>query len=35
MIHEYFGFDTKIVWDIIQTDIFSLKLVVKEIIDLI
>ena len=33
LIHEYFGIDTKIVWDIIKTDIVSLKLQVKEIID--
>jgi len=25
LIHEYFGVDTKIVWDIIATDIISLK----------
>lgn len=33
LIHEYFGIDTKIVWDIITTDIVSLKLQVKEIIE--
>lgn len=33
LIHEYFGIDTKIVWDIITTDIVSLKPQVKEIIE--
>ncbi len=33
LIHEYFGIDTKIVWDIITTDIVSLEPQVKEIID--
>ncbi|MBU2506939.1 MAG: DUF86 domain-containing protein [Bacteroidetes bacterium] len=33
LIHEYFGIDTKIVWDIIITDIVSLKLQVNEIIE--
>lgn len=33
LIHEYFGIDTKIVWDIIKTDIVSLKSQVKEIIE--
>ena len=32
LIHEYFGIDTKIVWDIIKTDLVSLKLQIKEII---
>ncbi|MEW6193826.1 MAG: DUF86 domain-containing protein [Bacteroidota bacterium] len=33
LIHEYFGIDTKIVWDIIQNDIVSLKQQVKKIIE--
>jgi len=33
LIHEYFGIDTKIVWDIVRTDIASLKLQIKEIIE--
>lgn len=33
LIHEYFGIDTKIVWDIIRTDIVTLKLQIKEIIE--
>jgi uncharacterized protein with HEPN domain len=33
LIHEYFGIDTKIIWDIIKTDIVSLKPHIKEIID--
>jgi len=33
LIHEYFGIDTKIVWDIIKTDMISLKSRIKEIID--
>ena len=33
LIHEYFGIDTKIVWDIITTDIVSLKPQIKEIIE--
>jgi len=33
LIHEYFGIDTKIVWDIITTDIVSLKSLVKEILE--
>lgn len=33
LIHEYFGIDTKIVWDIIQTDIVLLKPQVKDIIE--
>lgn len=33
LIHEYFGIDTKIVWDIIKTDIVSLKYQIKEIIE--
>lgn len=32
LIHEYFGIDTKIVWDIIKIDIVSLK---KQIIKII
>jgi uncharacterized protein with HEPN domain len=33
LIHEYFGIDTKIVWDIITIDIVSLKSQVKKIIE--
>ncbi len=33
LIHEYFGIDTKIVWDIITIDIVSFKPQVKEIIE--
>lgn len=33
LIHEYFGVDTKIVWDIIKTDIVLLKSQIKEIIE--
>lgn len=33
LIHEYFGIDTKIVWDIIKTDVVLLKTQVKEIIE--
>lgn len=33
LIHEYFGIDTKIVWDIIKTDLASLKSQVKGIIE--
>ncbi len=33
LIHEYFGIDTKIVWDIIKIDIVSLKSQLKEIIE--
>lgn len=33
LIHEYFGIDTKIVWDIINTDIVSMKTQIKEIIE--
>lgn len=33
LIHEYFGIDTKIVWDIITTDIVSLKPQIKEVIE--
>ncbi|MCL6097833.1 MAG: DUF86 domain-containing protein [Bacteroidetes bacterium] len=32
LIHEYFGIDTKIVWDIIKTDIVLLKKQIKEIL---
>jgi len=32
LIHEYFGIDAKIVWDIIKTDIFLLKSQIKEIL---
>jgi uncharacterized protein with HEPN domain len=33
LIHEYFGIDTKIVWDIITADIFMFKSKIKAIID--
>lgn len=33
LIHEYFGIDTKIVWDIIKTDIVSLKSQIKVILE--
>lgn len=33
LIHEYFGIDTKIVWDILKTDIPELKLQIKEILN--
>jgi uncharacterized protein with HEPN domain len=33
LIHEYFGIDTKIVWDIIKTDFISLKSQIKIIIE--
>jgi uncharacterized protein with HEPN domain len=33
LIHEYFGIDTKIVWDIIKIDIVTLKSQIKEIIE--
>ena len=33
LIHEYFGIDTKIVWDIIKTDIVLLKSQIKEILE--
>ncbi len=33
LIHEYFGVDTKIIWDIIKIDIVQLKLQVKEILE--
>ncbi|MCZ7609598.1 MAG: DUF86 domain-containing protein [Ignavibacterium sp.] len=33
LIHEYFGIDTKIVWDIIKIDIVSLKFQIKQIIE--
>jgi uncharacterized protein with HEPN domain len=33
LIHEYFGIDVKIVWDIIKIDLVLLKPQVKEIID--
>ena len=32
LIHEYFGIDTKIVWDIIQRDVPELKLRIQEIL---
>jgi len=33
LIHEYFGIDTKIVWDIITTDLVLLKSQLKEILE--
>ncbi|MEW6507815.1 MAG: DUF86 domain-containing protein [Bacteroidota bacterium] len=33
LIHEYFGIDTKIVWDIITSDIVLLKSQIKKIIE--
>lgn len=33
LIHEYFGIDTKIVWDIILTDMVALKMQIKEIVE--
>ena len=33
LIHEYFGIDTKIMWDIIKTDIVLLKSQIKELIE--
>lgn len=33
LIHEYFGIDTKIIWDIIKYDIISLKSQIKEILE--
>lgn len=33
LIHEYFGVDTKIVWDIIQNDIVTLKQQVEAILN--
>ncbi len=32
LIHEYFGIDTKIVWDILQIDLPKLKIQVEEIL---
>jgi len=32
LIHEYFGIDTKIVWDILQKDLPQLKIHVEEIL---
>jgi uncharacterized protein with HEPN domain len=32
LIHEYFGIDTKIVWDIIQHDIPKMKIQIQEIL---
>jgi uncharacterized protein with HEPN domain len=32
LIHEYFGIDTKIVWDILQIDVPKLKAQVEEIL---
>lgn len=32
LIHEYFGIDTKIVWDILQIDLPKLKIHVEEIL---
>ena len=33
LIHEYFGIDTKIVWDILQTDLPKFKIQIEEIIN--
>jgi len=33
LIHEYFGIDTRIVWEIINTDISILKPQIKEIVE--
>jgi len=32
LIHEYFGIDTKIVWDILQIDLPKLKIRVEDIL---
>lgn len=32
LIHEYFGIDTKIVWDILQIDLSKLKVQVEDIL---
>ena len=32
LIHDYFGIDTKIVWDILQIDIPKLKIQIEEIL---
>lgn len=32
LIHQYFGIDTKIVWDILQIDLPKLKIQVEEIL---
>lgn len=32
LIHEYFGIDTKIVWDILETDLPKFKIQVEEIL---
>lgn len=33
LIHEYFGIDTRVVWDIIETDMLPLKIRIQEIIE--
>jgi uncharacterized protein with HEPN domain len=33
LIHEYFGIDTKIVWDILQIDLPKLKIQVEDILN--
>jgi uncharacterized protein with HEPN domain len=33
LIHEYFGIDTKIVWDIVTIDLALLKSQIKEILE--
>jgi uncharacterized protein with HEPN domain len=32
LIHEYFGIDTKLVWDILQIDLLKLKIQVEDIL---
>ena len=32
LVHEYFGIDTKIIWDIIKNDVVTFKQQIKEII---
>lgn len=32
LIHDYFGVDMKIVWDVVQTKLLALEQVVKEIL---
>ena len=33
LIHEYFGIDTKIIWDIANKDLLKLKIQIKEVLD--
>lgn len=35
LVHEYFGIDTKIIWDILESDIPKLKNEVEEILNLL